>query len=200
MAKKQSRKEFTRLRADSGQHRRILAVMITLGIAAFIPVALQMYQLMITDFDYYSNLALRNQTRTTNVTAHRGTIYDRNMNILAISETVENVYLDPHELKQSKADLDLVARELAQILDADPERILKLGKDLTKRYQQVAANIDEETAAKVRNFINSNNISGIHLEPSSKRTYPYATLAAQVIGFTNASTQAWTPPPRTEPS
>ena len=187
MAKKQRRKEYTRLRADSGQHRRILAVMIVLGIAAFIPVALQLYQLMITDFDYYSDLALRNQTRTTNVTAHRGTIYDRNMNILAFSETVENVYLDPHELKQSRADMDLVSRELAQILDADPERILKLGKDLTKRYQQIAANIDEETAANVRDFINSNNISGIHLEPSSKRTYPYGTLAAQVIGFTNAS-------------
>ena len=161
--------------------------MILLGIAAFVPVVLQLYQLMITDFDYYSNLALRNQTRTTNVTAHRGTIYDRNMNILALSETVENVYLDPHELKQSKADLDLIARELSQILDANPERILKLGKDLTKRYQQVAANIDESVAAEVRSFINENGISGIHLEPSSKRTYPYGTLAAQVIGFTNAS-------------
>ena len=187
MAKKQRKKEYARLRADSGQHRRILAVMIVLGIAAFLPVALQMYTLMITDFDYYSNLALRNQTRTTNVTAHRGTIYDRNMNILAISKTVENVYLDPHELKQSKADMDLVARELSQILNVDEGRILELGKDLTKRYQQVAANIEEEVAAKVRAFINSNNISGIHLEPSSKRTYPYGTLAAQVIGFTNAS-------------
>ena len=187
MAKKDRKKEYTRVRADSGQHRRIMAVMLVFGVAAFIPVALQLYQLMITDYDYYSGLALRNQTRVTNVTAHRGTIYDRNMNILAFSETVENVYLDPHELKQSKADMDLVARELSQILDADPERILKLGKDLTKRYQQIAANIDEETAAKVRYFINSNNISGIHLEPSSKRTYPYETLAAQVIGFTNAS-------------
>ncbi len=187
MAKKDRKREFVRVRADSGQHRRIIAVMVLLGIAAFAPVVIQLYQLMITDFDYYSDLALRNQTRTTNVTAHRGTIYDRNMNILAFSETVENVYLDPHELKQSKADLDLIARELSQILDADPERILKLGKDLTKRYQQIAANVDEATAAKVRSFINSNGISGIHLEPSSKRTYPYGTLAAQVIGFTNAS-------------
>ena len=187
MAKKDRKKEFVRIRADSGQHRRIIAVMLLLGIAAFVPVALQLYQLMITDFDYYSDLALRNQTRTTNVTAHRGTIYDRNMNILAFSETVENVYLDPHELKQSKADLDLIARELGQILDADPERILKLGKDLSKRYQQIAADVDESVAAEVRAFINSNGISGIHLEPSSKRTYPYGTLAAQVIGFTNAS-------------
>ena len=187
MAKRDHKSDFVRVRADSGQHRRILAVMIVLGIAAFVPVVLQLYSLMIQDFDYFSELALRNQTRTTNVTAHRGTIYDRNMNILAMSATVENVYLDPHELKQSKADMDLVSRELAQILNGDPERIMKLGKDLTKRYQQIAANIDEETAAKVRDFINNNQISGIHLEPSSKRVYPYGTLASQVIGFTNAS-------------
>ena len=187
MAKKGQKKEFIRVRADSGQHRRIMAVMAVLGIIAFLPIVLQLYGLMITDFDYYSDLALRNQTRTTNVTAHRGTVYDCNMNILAISKTVENVYLDPQELKQSKANLELVAKELAQILEADQERILKLSKDLTKRYQQIAANIDEETAAQVRDFINSNNISGVHLEPSSKRTYPYGTLAAQVVGFTNAS-------------
>lgn len=187
MARKNKKREYVRIRADSGQHRRIIAVMAVLGVAAFVPIALQLYGLMIGDYAYYSNLALRNQTRTTVVTAHRGTIYDRNMNILALSETVENVYLDPHELKQSKADLDMIANELAGILDADPQRILKLGNDLTKRYQQIAANIDEETAAKVRLFINSNGISGIHLEPSSKRVYPYGTLAAQVIGFTNAS-------------
>ncbi len=186
MAKHKAKREFVRIRADSGQHRRILALMAALGIAAFLPVAFQLYQLMISDFNYYSNLALRNQTRTTYVTANRGTIYDRNMNILAISQTVENVYLDPHELKQSKADLGLIARELGQILNVDEKRIVELGKDLTKRYQQIAANIDESVAAQVRSFILENQISGIHLEPSSKRNYPYDTLAAQVIGFTNA--------------
>ena len=187
MARRKRRQEFSRTRADSGHHRRIIWIMLLLGIAAFVPVVIQLYQLMISDYDYYSDLALRNQTRTTPVTAHRGTIYDRNMNILAMSETVENVYLDPHELKQSKADLHLISRELGTILDKDPQRILELGKDLTKRYQQVAANVDASVAAKVREFINSNGISGIHLEPSSKRVYPYGTLAAQVIGFTNAS-------------
>ena len=186
MAKKK-KMEYVRLRADSGQHRRIIAIMMTLGIAVFIPLAVQLYQLMITDYDYYSGLALRNQTRSTTVTAHRGTIYDRNMNILAVSYTVENIYLDPHELKQSKANLEFVAQNLSKILDVDADRILLLGKDLTKRYQQIASNVEEETAALVRTFINENQISGIHLEPSSKRSYPHRTLAAQILGFTNAS-------------
>ena len=41
--------------------------------------------------------------------------------------------------------------------------------------------------SKIRDFIVENDIIGIHLEPDSKRTYPYSSLAAQVIGFTNSS-------------
>ncbi len=186
MARKK-RKNDERIRADSGQHRRILAVMAVLGIIAFLPVGLRLYSLMITNYEYYSNLALRNQTRTTVVTADRGTIYDRNMNILAISRTVENIYLDPHELKQSKADLELIAEKLHEILGVEEETVRKKGSDLTKRYQQIAAGVEEDVAAQVRSFINEQGISGIHLEPSSTRSYPYGTLAAQVIGFTNAS-------------
>ena len=99
------KKEYVRLRGDSGQHRRILGTAIFLGIIAFVPVAYRLYDLMVRQYDYYGSLALRNQTRSTAVSAHRGTIYDRNMNILACSVSVENVYLDPHELKQSKANV-----------------------------------------------------------------------------------------------
>ena len=187
MEKGRKKKEYVRLRGDSGQHRRILATAIILGAAAFIPIGLRLYSLMVSDYDYYANLALRNQTRTTAVTADRGNIYDRNMNVLACSVSVENVYLDPHELKQSKADLEAIAQKLGQLLDLDPTWIQEQGKDLTKRYKQVAAKIDEETAALVRAYINEENISGIHLEPDTKRYYPYGSLAAQVIGFTNAS-------------
>jgi stage V sporulation protein D (sporulation-specific penicillin-binding protein) len=55
------------------------------------------------------------------------------------------------------------------------------------RYKQIAARISQETAGKIRSYINANGISGIHLEPNSQRYYPNGSLAAQVIGFTNAS-------------
>ena len=187
MAKKQRKREYLRLRGDTGHHFRILAVMLVLGLGAFVPVAFQLYSLMISQYDYYSRLALRNQTRTTVVTADRGTIYDRNMNILAISQSVENVYLDPHELKQSKADIADIAKTLGEILDLDPDWISQQAKDTSMRYKQIAARIPEETAAVIRSYMNENGISGIHLEPNSQRYYPYRTLAAQVIGFTNAS-------------
>ena len=187
MKSKNKRDQYVRFRADTGQHRRILAVMAVLGLLAFLPVALQLYRLMVSQHEYYSKLALRNQTRTTSVTADRGTIYDRNMDILAQSVSVETVYLDPHELKQSRADIPAVSEKLAQILNLDAQWIEKQAADTTKRYKQIAARVQPETANEIRSYINENSISGIHLEPSSQRVYPYQTLAAQVIGFTNAS-------------
>ncbi len=161
--------------------------MAVLGLAAFLPAGLQLYNLMIRNYDYYSLKALQNQTRTTTVSAERGTIYDQNMNILAVSVSVENVYLDPHELKQSGADIPAIAQYLGVLLEKEPDWIIEQASDLTKRYKQIAANIDEELASQIRAYINEHQISGIHLEPSTKRYYPYGSLAAQVIGFTNAS-------------
>jgi len=181
------RKQYQRVRLDSGQHRRILIVAALLGVVFFIPVALRLYHLMVTNYAYYSQLALRNQTRSTTVTADRGIIYDRNMNILAANQSVENVYLDPHELKQSKADISQIAQALGQILEKDPAWIQEQAGDIRMRYKKLAERISEETAAKIRTYINENGISGIHLEPNTQRYYPFGSLAAQVIGFTNAS-------------
>ena len=189
MGKRPGKKHYSRVRLDSGHHRRILLVMLVLGLAAFVPVLGRLYSLMIADYDYYSRLALRNQSRTTAVSPDRGDICDRNMNVLASSVGVENVYLDPHELKQSGADTEDIAATLGALLDRDPAWILEQSRDLTRRYKQVASRVEGETAALIRSYINEKEIRGIHLEPGSRRTYPYGTLAAQVIGFTNVSGQ-----------
>ena len=183
------RKQYDRLRLNSAQHRRIGLTALLLGLLAFVPVFWRLYSLMITQYDYYASLALRNQTRSTAVTADRGDIYDRNMNILATSVSVENVYLDPHELKQSKANIQEISTVLGKILDKDPQWIAEQAADIKKRYKQIGTRISEETAAAIRTYMNENDISGIHLEPTSQRTYPFGTLAAQVIGFTNDSNE-----------
>ena len=176
MGKKESR--YGRHRMDTGQHHRILLVMLLLGLLAFVPVGIRLGILMVRDYDYYAGLARRNQSRTTRVAADRGDILDRNMNILATNASVENVYLDPHELKQSKADIPVIAAFLGEILDKDPEWIRQQAADTRMRYRQVGKRVEEEVAAKIRTYINEHDISGIHLEPSARRTYPYGSLAA----------------------
>jgi len=182
----EQKKQYDRLRMNTGQHRRIFGMALLLGILAFVPVLLRLYSLMIIQYDYYAALALKNQTRSTQVSARRGDIYDRNMNILASSVSTENVYLDPHELKQSKADIAALSQVLGEILEKDPAWIKQQAADMKKRYKQIGSRVSQETAARIREYINTRDISGVHLEPSVQRIYPFGSLAAQVIGFTNA--------------
>ena len=189
MGRKPRKQTYERVRLDSAQHIRLMIVMGVLGVLAALLVIWRLYDLMIVNYDYYAGLALRNQTRTTAVTASRGDIYDRNMNLLATDRAVENVYLNPRELKQSKADIPEIARVLGDILGKDSAWIAEQASDYKIRYKQVAAGIDEGTAGKIRSFINEMQISGIHLEPNARRYYPMGTLAAQVIGFTNSSNE-----------
>ncbi len=187
MGKAGRKRDYGRIRGDSGHHRRILGVAVFLGIAAFLPVILQLYNLMIGQYGYYNKKAQNNQTRTTAVSPARGTIYDCNMNILAASESVENVYLNPRELAQSGVDLEAMAQALGEILEKDPAEILKKANNKVLRYQQIAAAVDGETAAEIRSYMQQQSLTGIHLEPGTKRYYPYGTLASQVIGFVNNS-------------
>ena len=179
-------RDHQRVRMDSGQHLRILVTMLVMGLAGFVLVLARLYDLTVIQYDYYSDLALRNQTRTTRVEGARGEIYDRNMNILATNTGVENVYLDPQELKQSGQDIPALAGALGQLLDKDPVWISQQAGDLRRRYKQIGTKVDEQTAGAIRSYINENGISGIHLEPSTQRSYPFGTLAAQILGFTNA--------------
>ena len=183
--KKQGRQE--RIRADRGMLSRTGVILILCGIVAFLPVVGMLTNLMVFRHDEYSEKALNNQTRTTTVTASRGNIYDRNMNVMAVSTSVENVFLDPKELHDNKVDLDLVANTLGEILSLDPTWIREQAADITMRYKMLATKQPDEVTSKIRDFIVENDIIGIHMEPDSKRTYPYSSLAAQVIGFTNSS-------------
>ena len=130
MAGKAKKHRYERIRYNSGHHRRILAVMAVFGLVAFLPVALRLYDLMVAQYDYYADMALRNQSRTTPVTAVRGNIYDINMNILACSVSVENVYLDPHELKQARENIEEISQVLSGILGKDAAWIAQKAGDL----------------------------------------------------------------------
>ena len=187
--KKHRENRFYRVRMDTARNLRIRLGALILGTLAFFPIAARLVQLTVVDYGYYTAKALNNQTRSTAVLTERGMIYDRNMNVLAVSRSVEHVYLDPQELKQARVDLEKLSRFLGELLGKEPQWILEQAKDTRRRYKQVASGISTETADEIRGYILEKNISGVHLEPSVRRSYPFGDLASQVIGFTNLSGQ-----------
>lgn len=187
--KKHRENRFYRVRMDTARNLRIRLGALILGTLAFFPIAARLLQLTVVDYGYYTAKALNNQTRSTAVLTERGMIYDRNMNVLGVSRSVEHVYLDPQELKQARVDLEKLSLFLGERLGKEPQWILEQAKDTRRRYKQVASGISTETADEIRRYILEEDISGVHLEPSVRRSYPFGDLASQVIGFTNLSGQ-----------
>ena len=117
--------------------------------------------------------------------------FDCTRDILALSSTAENVCVSPLDVAKNEQDQDLIANGLGEILGVDPSGILDDMKDTASQYKVIKKKVEQETADKVRVFISDNDIKGVFLEPTSKRYYPYSSLAAHVIGFVNANGGAY---------
>lgn len=178
-----------RVRANGGMVRRTGVLLTLCGIVAFVPVLGMFLNLMVFRHEEYADKARENQTRSAVVAAARGTIYDRNMNVLAASAGVENVLLSPVELSKSGEDVERIVSGLSEILDLDPEWVRKQALDTSQYYKTLAKKQETQVTERLRTFLTENGITCVHLEPDSKRYYPNGTLASQVIGFTNASNQ-----------
>ena len=170
---------------NSYVRKGVLWLMILFGVVSFGALAARLVKLMLIDHEYYEAKAISNQTRSTSVTASRGTIYDRNMEVLAASASVENIFLDPLELSQNNVDIDFLARNLSRILDVDESFVKEQAADTNMRYKMIKRRQEKDVCDQVRSFISENGIIGVHLEPDSRRYYPNHEAASQLLGFTN---------------
>lgn len=168
---------------------RTMILMLLCGVLVFVPVSVKLFNLMVVRHDEYEQKAIRNQTKTTQLTASRGDIYDRNMNIMASSYSVENVTVNPIQIKaaaereEKPQDPDIIVEGLARILDVEEDFVEEQIGYTQYGYRMIKRKISAEKAAELRQFLNENNIEGVDLEPAEQRYYPYSSLAAQVMGF-----------------
>ena len=178
-------------RANRIIQQRTLLLLGVFGVLTFALLFAQLYKLQIRQHDELQSMAVRQQTLRTTVEASRGTIYDKNGDILAISSTAENVFVSPADIVKYEQDKDLIANGLAEILDIEPEGVLTRMERTWSQYEVIKYKVEQETADAVRGFLDENKVRGVFLEPTSKRYYPYSSLAAHVIGFVNANGGAY---------
>ena len=185
MAQPQKRRPESARRANRIIQTRTLLLLGVFGVLTFVLLFAKLYHWQITEHDELQSVAVRQQTLRTTVEASRGTIYDRNGTILAMSASAEDIFLSPKEIIENDQDQNLIANGLAEILNLDAADILKKMEKTNSQYEILKKKADDELADKVREFINENELRGVFLRPTSKRSYPKGTLASQVIGFAN---------------
>lgn len=183
MQNRKPRKKSASLQTGRTILGRTLVLLAVCGILAFVVLAVKLYDVMIVNHEYYEAKAINNQTRESEIAANRGTIYDANGKILAMSATVYNVFISPYEMNLYGEDPSLIANGLSSLLGVDSAKIREMMDDTASWYKTVAKKLEEEDTAAVRAFISENGLKSVHLELDSKRYYPYSSLACHVIGF-----------------
>lgn len=124
--------------------------------------------------------------------ANRGSILDRNQQVLAVSTAVYNVVLDPLQLaeendeKKTKETFTTLCEYFPDLKYEDLQYHITLNPETNKintpthwKYlvKGVERSVKEELEAK--------KLLGVYFEQTSKRSYPLKTLACHLIGFNN---------------
>ncbi len=177
---------------------RIWVVMIILILCLSLISSGSLVNIMILKGEKYQSEASEQQLYDSLVSAPRGDIYDRNMQILATSSTAWTVYITPNGIKKIK-DADeretvrkTIAKGLSEILEVEYETVYN-DTDKNSYYVIVKKKIDKQTSDRVRQFISDNKdleiTKYIGLDETTKRYYPNDSLASVVLGFVGADEQ-----------
>jgi len=150
----------------------------------------RVFYLTIVRGEELSEKAETQQLKDTEITAMRGTIYDSNGNVLAQSASVWNVFIDPLNIKDKQRDL--IVDEFANLFgyDADEKKEFYDRTTHQNHYELVEKKVENNIKEKLSKFVSKNELGGcIGTEQTTKRYYPYGTLASSVIGFTGSDDQ-----------
>ena len=140
-------------------------------------------KIQITDAEYYQQKAVNQYTNESEINPKRGTIYDRNMTVLAASVSAENVFISPSEIKAE--DEEKIASYLSETLGVDKDNIIKWMQNKENMYRMIKVKVDRDVTNNIRTWMKENDLDdGIHFEENTKREYPYGNLASHVLGFT----------------
>ena len=180
MTNRPRRKSDAARRANQVIRGRTMLIMLLLGVATFTVLFWKLYDLQINRHDELKAEAVGQQTDSMVISASRGTIYDKNGEIMAISYSTETVFVDPKAIeswveKQEQAieeaaeaaaengksytppeilDQAYIARGLSRILDVEEETILEQLGRTNRQNEVIKKKVDQDVADEVRRFIN----------------------------------------------
>jgi len=156
-------------------------------------IVLSVFALLISGLFYRAlDMQVLNQTffqqqgdarhiRTVPISAHRGDIYDRNGEPLAISTPVDSIWMNPKEF----TGFQKISR-LAKVLNLNSVHLEnKIQKHAAKEFIYIRRQVSPDVGAKVTEL----GIKGVYLRREYKRYYPAGEVASHVLGFANVDDQ-----------
>ncbi len=120
--------------------------------------------------------AMAEESRTVNfpVTPKRGTIYDRNGQILAVSVDCTTIYCNPSEVTDARHEASMIST----VLEEDPEYYEGLLSREPSTFVYIERQADVEKAQRLKEM----KLPGVYFIADSRREYPNGGVGGQVIG------------------
>lgn len=115
--------------------------------------------------------------RVVDIPVHRGMIFDRNGEPLAVSAPMRYVWTDPQLASFTASDL----ARLGDALDTAPEVLAQRTAVEGRRFAYLARRVPPDVAKQVAAL----DIDGVHIGRSSHRFYPAGETSAHVVGRTD---------------
>ncbi len=184
-------------KSKKGELQQVAFTRFMLVVAVFViwmgGISARLVNLQVTQHAWLKEKALDVRQDVKQSRMLRGTIFDRNERTLAMSLRVKTLYADPSEIE----DLGTAAKAIATALKIDANQIesqLRQGKEAKKRFVTLAKKLDEDVVQKINKALDMHdvkkadlpNFPGLHWREDQKRSYPYQSMASQVVGFSNA--------------
>ncbi len=155
-------------------------------------IGVRLIHLQINQYQWLRDRALNQRRDESKNKMLRGSIYDRSNRALAISVKVKSLYADPQEID----DVKETAQKVSSLLKLNPQEVatnISEAKQKGKRFVWLARKVDEDSSKRLNEKLNDADLKkydepklkGLHWKEEQKRSYPYNSLAAQVLGFSD---------------
>ncbi|MDO5329424.1 MAG: penicillin-binding protein 2 [Coriobacteriia bacterium] len=154
-----------------------IKIVIGVFLVVVIIVFFRLIWLQIIDAEPNKKAAIESRTVTYTTNPKRGTIYDRNGNVLAFSKEAKTIYANPSEIE----NVDSVAKDLSSELGGKIDDYKDLINDKNKKFVYIKRRLDIDKI----DGLESKKIKGIYLIDDTKREYPYGEIAGQIVGTCN---------------
>ncbi len=171
---------------DREEERRLFAnrLLIAMIIVAslFVALTLKLFNLQVTQYDYFASRADGNRLHSQFVPPARGLIYDRSGQLLADNQPIFNLSI----VRERIEDLDETLALIASLIELSEEEVSQFKERLLRRrvpFSSVPLRFVLSEDEKARIAVNAYRLPGVSIDPQFVRTYPFDDLNAHALGY-----------------
>lgn len=167
-----------------------LSIIVIATIVLFVGLSIRVIYLGIARGEEYSEEVLsQKKYDSIDIPYERGEIVDRNGNVLATSEKVYNIILEPKNILSKEKSREATQKAVEKYFNISKEDFDKCMEDNDSFYKIAAKGRTYSEVKEFKEYCNSSDgkdIIGVRFEEEYKRRYPNGNLACHILGYTSS--------------